>query len=184
MPAMLYDFVLVLLFFIAFKFYDIYVATIVAIVGALFQVVLTRMLHKRFDKKQLIVLFILTVFGGMTLYFHNPIFIKWKPTIVFWMFGVVFMLSQYIGKQTLIQRIMGHAFEGKHTVPVHVWKRLNLSWSFFFIILGTVNTFVAYNYSTNAWVNFKLYGVLSALVGFGFLQAIYLARYLVDEQKK
>jgi intracellular septation protein len=185
MPTFAYDFMLVLLFFITFKFYDIYVATMVAMAGALFQVILTRVLHKKFDNKQLIVLLILLVFGGMTLYFHNPIFIKWKPTLVFWLFGAVFLGSQFIGKQPLIQRIMGHALEGKHAVPGFIWKRLNLSWGLFFIILGGLNTFVAYHYSTETWVNFKLYGVLSALLIFGVAQAFYLARYMVtDGQKK
>lgn len=184
MPTMIYDFILVVLFFITFKLYDIYAATAVAIVGAIFQVVFTRVMHKKFDKKQLMVLAILLVFGGMTLYFHNPIFIKWKPTIVFWIFGLVFFISHFIGKQTLIQRIMGHVFEGKHQVPSKIWQRLNVSWCIFFILLGAANTFVAYHYSTDTWVNFKLYGVLGALVIFGFAQAMFLARYLIEEQKQ
>ena len=99
MTGMVFDFLLVVIFFIAFKMYDIYVATSVIIVGALFQVIITRFVHGKFDKKQLIILALLLVFGGMTLYFHNPIFIKWKPTVVFWMLGIVFFVESFFWKR-------------------------------------------------------------------------------------
>lgn len=182
MLTVLFDFILVLIFFITFKLYDIYVATEVIIIGALLQVILTRLLRGHFDKKQLIVLAILVFFGGMTLYFHNPIFIKWKPTVVFWLLGTAFLASQFIGEKPLTQRIMGHALEGKSIVPSIVWKRLNFAWTVFFILLGGVNVFIAYYLSTDAWVNFKLYGVLTALFLFGLIQSICLARYISAEK--
>src|SRR3990167_599676 len=170
----LYDFIPVLLFFIAFKFYGIYIATIVGIVSTALQVLITLLYTKRIDKKQLLALGVFVVFGGMTLYFHNPIFIKWKPTIIFWIFGLVFLCSHFIGKKTLIQRMFSAALETKgaqHHVPLIIWKKLNLAWTLFFILLGTLNIFVAYHFSTNAWVNFKLYGVMGLLFLFSILQA-------------
>ena len=172
-------FFVVLLFFIAFKLYGIYVATMVGIVGSVLQVIVTRIFHKKYDKKQLLVMVIFLVFGGMTLYFHNPIFVKWKPTIIFWIFGLSFFMSQFIGKQPLTQRMMGHVLEEKN-VCAHkmVWRRLNLAWSLFFLMLGAINIFVAYHFTTDIWVNFKLYGIFSAMLLFGFAQAFFLARYI------
>ena len=179
MLNMIYDFVLITVFFITFKMYDIYIATVVIIIGAGLQVVLTRLLHKRYDKKQLILFGIVVIFGGMTLYFHNPIFIKWKPTVVFWLMGGALLLSQFIGKQTLIQRLMGHLFEGKHMVPLQIWKNLNLAWTIFFT-LGGLNVFIAYYFSTDAWVNFKLYRIFKFFVILGHAsRSIFRVIYLM-----
>jgi intracellular septation protein len=179
---MIFDFILVLLFFITFKFYGIYTATVAIIIGATVQVIYTRVRHGRFDKKQLLVLAVVLIFGSMTLYFHNPIFIKWKPTVVFWVMGAALLVSQFMGKKPLIERLMGHVFEGKETLPARVWKNLNIAWTVFFIVLGSVNVFVAYYFSDDAWVNFKLYGVLSALILFGVAQSFYLAKYLTSSK--
>jgi intracellular septation protein len=184
MQNMLIDFVPVLLFFAAFKIYGIYVATTVGIVATALQVVLTRWLRHRFDKQQVITLIIFSVFGGMTLYFHDPIFVKWKPSIIFWVFGVVFFFSQFIGAKPLAQRMLEGMLEGQaHTVPKLIWTRLNIAWSVFFLFLGTLNIYIAYTYSTDTWVNFKVYGIMSILLTFSFIQAMCLTRYLSTEPK-
>lgn len=179
---MIYDFLLIVVFLITFKLYDIYVATGVIIAGAAIQVLITRLVHKRYDKKQIILLGLLLVFGGMTIYFHNSIFIKWKPTIVFWLMSLALLSSHFFGKQTLIQRVMGHVFEGKYTVPGAIWKKLNMAWTCFFILLGSINVFVAYYFTDAAWVNFKVYGVLSSFVVFAIAQSVYLSRFLAEEK--
>lgn len=179
-----YELLLVIAFFVAFKFYDIYIATITIMVGAAIQVMLTRFSKGRFDKKQLIVMAILFVFGGMTLYFHDPIFIKWKPTVVFWILGMVFLISQFVGKIPLAQRMLSHALQGGAAVPAVVWKRLNLAWAIFFLLLGTANVFVAYYLSTDSWVNFKVYGVLGSLLLFGIGQSFLLTRYIAAEKQR
>jgi len=176
----LYEFLPVVLFFIAFKYYGIYVATIVGIVVTAVQLLLSTLIRKKLDKKQLITLIVFLFFGGMTLYFHNPIFVKWKPTVIFWIFGIVLFLSHFIGKKTLMQRMLEHVLEGKATLPKHIWGRLNMAWTVFFSVLGAINIYVAYTYSTDTWVNFKLYGILSLLFLFSFLQAIYLSRYISE----
>lgn len=181
MLNIIYEFSLIIVFFLAFKFYDIYVATATIMVGAVLQLFATRFYKGHFEKKQVIVLAVLFLFGGMTLYFHDPIFIKWKPTIIFWILGMVFLGSQFMGAKTLTQRMLAHAFEEKSIVPQAIWKRLNLAWAVFFLLLGTANVFVAYYFSTNAWVNFKLYGIFSALFLFGLAQSIFLTRYLSTE---
>lgn len=179
---LIYDFLIVFLFFVAFKFYDIYVATYVGIFGTAIQVFIHRFWKGSFDKKQLFVLGIFVVFGGMTLYFHNPIFVKWKPSIVFWIFGLAILCSHFMTKQPIMQRLMGTMLEEKGHIPLQVWKNLNLAWGTFFILLGGINIFVAYQYSTNVWVNFKLYGTLGSLFLFAVGQSIYLARYLEQEK--
>jgi intracellular septation protein len=182
MLNLLYDFFPVLLFFIAFKFYGIYVATVVGIVVTAFQVVTTTIWRKKIDKQQLVTLIVFTIFGGLTLYFHNPIFVKWKPSIIFWIFGCVILFSQFIGSKPLIQRMLAHLLEEGATLPIGVWRKLNLVWAIFFLILGSINIFVAYHFSTNAWVNFKLYGVLGLLILFSIGQAVYLTKYFAQEK--
>jgi intracellular septation protein len=181
MRGMFYDFVPVIIFFIAFKFYGIYVATVVGIAATALQVLIGLIINKKVDKQQLLTLVIFIIFGGMTLYFHNPLFIKWKPTIVFWIFSVAFLISQLFTKKPLIQHMLNNLLEGQaHTISKSIWKRLNLAWALFFFFLGSINLYVAYHYSTEAWVNFKLFGVLGILLAFSFLQAIWLSRYLQE----
>lgn len=180
----LYEFLPVLLFFIAFKFYGIYVATVVGIAISALQFAISTLWFKRVDKKQLITLVIFVLFGGMTLYFHDPIFVKWKPTVVFWIFGTVLLLSQFIGKKPLMQRLLETMLEGKASLPHFVWKRLNFAWTLFFLVLGSLNIYIAYHFSTETWVNFKFYGILGLLIGFSFLQAVYLSRHLSNITKE
>src|SRR5579871_4180643 len=136
MNNFLLDLLPVLLFFIVFKYQGIYAATWVGIIATFVQVCIYRLTTKRWDKMQLVTLAIFLTFGGMTLYFHDPIFVKWKPTIIFWIFGLAFYISQFVGKESLVQRMMSHAFEGKATVSKKTWHRLNLAWSLFFFVLG------------------------------------------------
>src|SRR3990167_3275629 len=161
---LIYEILPVFLFFMAFKFYDIYVATVVGIAATLLQVLLTRLFSKKWDRKQLISCGVFLFFGGMTLYFHNPIFVKWKPTIVFWVFGLITVVSQFVSKRPLIQHLMEHMLENKAVVPFEAWRKLNFVWALFFILLGGINLYVAYYLSNDAWVNFKFYGITGALI--------------------
>ncbi len=176
----LYEILPVFLFFIAFKFYDIYIATTVGIITTVIQVIITRFWKKKWDRKQLVTLAVFTLFGGMTLYFHDPIFVKWKPTIVFWIFGVIIVGSQLFTKKSLMQRLMEGAMQDKSggTIPAVIWHRVNIMWALFFIVTGSVNLYVAYYWSDDAWVNFKFYGITSALFLFSILQALYLMKYI------
>jgi intracellular septation protein len=179
-----YEFFPVLLFFVAFKLYGIYVATVVGIVTTFLQVVITRVWTTKWDRKQLITLAVFLVFGGMTLYFHDPIFVKWKPTIIFWIFALVILGSHIFTHKPLMQRLMENAVQqGNASVPVFVWKIVNVSWACFFLLLGGVNLYIAYHLSNDAWVNFKFYGITSALFVFSLLQAFYLTRYVTSEKE-
>jgi intracellular septation protein len=174
---LLFDFFPVLLFFIGYKFYGIYIATIVTMIASLLQVGLFWFKHRRFEITHTITLILISVLGTATLLLHDATFIKWKPTGVFWMFALLFLGSQMIGAKPFIQRLMGN----KITMPQTVWQRLNLSWAIFFICMGGVNLYIAYKFSTNAWVNFKLFGILGSTIVFGILQSLYIKKYLKQE---
>ncbi len=169
----LFDFFPILLFFIAYKLYDIYIATAVVIVATFVQVGLFWSRHKRFEKTHVITLVVVTLFGGATLLLRDPIFIKWKPTIANWLFGVAFLGSQFIGAKPFVQRMMGAALE----LPDRLWRRLNLSWVAFFVSMGIVNLYVAYNFSESTWVNFKLFGMLGLTLLFVIIQGFVITRY-------
>lgn len=178
-----YEIFPVILFFLAFKFYDIYVATIVGIVATSAQVILNRLYFSKWDRKQIITLAIFLIFGGMTLYFHNPIFVKWKPTIVFWIFSLIILITQFFTQKPAMQRLMENMLQEKDKIPNHVWKKLNLIWALFFLSMGMINLYVAYYFSTDTWVNFKFYGITAALFLLSIFQTIYLLRYLSPETK-
>lgn len=129
--------------------------------------------YRRLERQQLIMLGVLVLLGGLTLALHDERFIKWKPTVVSWLMAGGFLASQFIGRRPLIERMLA----GNLAVPAAIWRRLNLAWVGFFVLLGGLNLFVAYHYSTDTWVNFKLFGTLGLSLAFAALQAVYLMRY-------
>lgn len=176
---MLFDFFPILLFFVAYKLYNIYVATTVIIVATILQVTWTWFYQRRVENMHLITLAFVVVLGGATLLLHDEMFIKWKPTVVNWIFALVFLGSQFIGSKPIVQRLM----ESQVTVTTEkVWIRLNLGWASFFVLMGFINLYVAYNFSTDFWVNFKLFGMLGLTLLFVILQSVYLMQYLVPEE--
>ncbi|MBI3777873.1 MAG: septation protein A [Gammaproteobacteria bacterium] len=181
----LYDLFPLLLFFAAFKFYDIYVATAVAIVASFLQTGLFWLKHRRFETMHLITLGVIAVFGGLTLALHNDIFIKWKPTLVYWILASLLLASQWFGNKTAIERMMS----AQIALPAPVWKRLNLSWGIFFLLLGAANLYVAFFYGLDLdadtrrgiWVNFKVFGLLGLTLLFVIVQAVFMARHMQDK---
>ncbi len=170
---LLFDFFPVLLFFIAYKTAGIYTATVVAIAAAFMQVGLFWLRHRRFENTHLLTLGLIVVFGGATLLLHDEMFIKWKPTVLNGLFALAFLVSHFIGRQPLVQRMLGKAV----VLPAEIWQRLNLAWALFFLALGAANLYVVYQYSTDAWVNFKLFGMLGLTLVFIVVQSLYIARH-------
>ncbi len=171
---LLFDFFPIILFFIVFKTNGIFAATMAAIIATFIQVGLFWFKHRRFEKMHLVTLALISVFGGATLLLEDELYIKWKPTVLNWLFGAVFIGSQFIGKKTIAERMMGNAIK----LPDPIWKRLNWSWALFFVVLGFANIFVLYNYDTETWVNFKLFGMLGLTVLFVVAQSLVLARFI------
>ncbi len=172
------DYLCIICFFVAFKIWGVYVATGVSMGVLLLQVLLTWIIKRHVEKAHLITLALLLIFGGSTLLFHNPVFIKWKPSAVYWLFFLALVLSPYVSKGPLIKRVLGNAL----TLPETIWRQLNLAWALFFLVLGGLNLFVALHYSTSTWVNFKLFGTLGATLAFCLLQSLYISKYLPKEE--
>ncbi len=169
-----FDFFPILLFFVAYKFYDIYMATAVAIAATSLLVAVSWLRTRKVGSMQLVTLAIIAIFGGLTLYLHDEQFIKWKPTVINWLFGSAFLASQLFGSKTAIERMMGSSL----TLPKPIWRRLNLTWVTFFLIMGSANLYVMYHFDRDTWVNFKLFGMLGLTFMFIVLQSLYLSRYL------
>ena len=176
---LLFDLFPVILFFAAFKFFGIYVATATAIAATVAQVAWTKWRHGKVDTMLWVSFGIIIVFGGATLLLHDETFIKWKPTILYWVFATALLCSNLLFGKNLMRTLM----QEKLTLPVRVWNRVNLSWSLFFAVLGVLNLYVAFNYSTDSWVNFKLFGTTGLMLVFVVLQGMALSKY-IDEDKE
>lgn len=180
---LLFDFFPVLLFFVTFKSYDdpkqgILAATAVIIVATGVQVAVTWLKQRRVEKIHVVTLALLVSMGGVTLLLQDEIYIKWKATVFYWLLAVAFLGSQFVGQKPLVQRF----FDSKFDPPRHAWTVLNLSWVLFFAALGLLNLFVVYNYSTDTWVNFKLFGLTGLTFVFVFAQILYLFRYMIPDE--
>jgi intracellular septation protein len=174
----LFDLLPVLLFFAAFKFADIYVATAVAIGATFLQVGILALLKRKIDAMLWVSLAIIVVFGGATLALRDETFIKWKPSVLYWMFAAVLAGSALLFKRNLMRLMLGD----KVQLPEPVWARLNWSWVGFFAAMGAVNLAVAMNFTTEQWVNFKLFGATGLLLLFVIGQGFFLARHVQEEK--
>ncbi len=174
----LFDLFPVILFFVAFKFYGIYVATGVAIAATFAQIGYLKARRRKVETMMWISLAIIVVFGGATLALQDETFIKWKPTVLYWLFGVVLAGAAFAGRN-LIRSLLSEQVQ----LPDPVWSRLNLSWIGFFVFMGAANLYVAYNYSTDLWVNFKLFGGMGLMLLFVVVQAAFIARYTEEKQQ-
>ena len=176
---LLFDFFPIFLFFVTFKFYGIYAATAVAIGASFAQIGWLLFRGRKIDKMLWVSLGVITVFGGATLLFGNETFIKWKPTVLYWLFATILLVAQLAFRKNLVRSMMDHQV----SLPDDVWSRLQTSWIAFFLAMGALNLYVAYNYSTDAWVNFKLFGGMGLMLVFVLLQALLLAKHVHQHDK-
>jgi intracellular septation protein len=176
----LFDLFPVILFFVAFKTFGVFAATAAAIVATIGQVIWVKYRHGKVDTMLWVSLVIITVFGGATLLLHDENFIKWKPSILYWFFASALLFS----KVFLNKNILRNLLQEKMQLPDRVWNTLNLAWSGFFIGLGFLNLYVAFNYSTDAWVNFKLFGTTGLMLIFILAQAFLLAKHSTDNTQE
>ena len=175
---LLFDFFPVIAFFVAYKFADIYVATGVIIVAVLIQTGIQWIRQRRLNTMHLTSAVLVLVFGGLTLAVHDDEFIKWKPTVLNWLFALAFLASQFIGDEPVVQRLL----KANITLDRPLWIRLNLMWVVFFVLMGAVNLWVAFSFDENTWVNFKLFGMLGLTLVFVLLQGFWLAAKAPPEQ--
>ena len=200
---LLFDLFPVILFFVTFKYYGsnpegaadllgsllgsavldvkqapILLATVVVIVATMAQIAWVHFRHGKVDKMLWISLVLVTVFGGMTLIFQDETFIKWKPTILYWVFAGTMAFAALVLKKNPIKAMLGEQM----TLPEPVWDKVNLSWIAFFLFMGALNLIVAFNFSTDIWVDFKLFGGMGLLLLFVLGQGFMLSKYVEDKQ--
>jgi intracellular septation protein len=170
---LLFDLFPVLLFFVAYKLADIYVATGVAIVATIGQIAWLKLRGRAVEPMQWASLVIIVAFGGMTLFFHDETFIKWKPTVLYGLFAVALLGARRVTGRNPMQAIMG----GQLTLPAPIWQRLTWAWAAFFTVMAGLNLLVAYRFSLDTWVDFKLFGTLGLTLAFAVGQALWVGRY-------
>jgi intracellular septation protein len=156
----------------------ILLATAIAILASFGQILYLLITRKKIDGMLWISLAIIVVFGGATIYFHDETFIKWKPTILYWCFAAALLLSKLIAKKNLVRTMM----EKQITLPESVWGNVNLSWVVFFVFMGLLNLYIAFNFATDTWVNFKMFGGMGLMFAFIIGQSMYLSKYLKEEK--
>ena len=171
---LLTDYLPIICFFVIYKIYGIYVATAAVIVISTVQVAFIWIKNRRVETIPLITLVLVVILGGTTLLLHDEIFIKWKPSIVYWLFTIALLGSQWFTKKTIMERMMSE----KIALPKPVWSQINVAWSLFFLGLGLLNLYVVYHFSTNAWVNFKLFGTLALIVVFAIVQSLFIPKHM------
>ena len=174
---LLFDFFPLILFFVAYQASDIFVATGVAIAASIAQIAWVLARRKKVSGMQWTSLVVIVVFGGATLLLRDETFIKWKPTVLYWLAGVVF-LGGLAFRQNLVKAVMS---EAELVLPEPVWTKLCIAWGVFFLFKGTLNLWVAYTFSTPIWVKFKVFGGMGLMVAFVIAQAFWLSKYLPDE---
>jgi intracellular septation protein len=163
-------------FFVAYKMADIYVATAVLMGSMAVLLLVDYVRTRRVSTMHGISAVLVFLFGAATLILHNERFIKWKPTVFFWLLSLALLGSMWIGKQPLVQRLLGAALEGQAQVPDSTWRRVNLLWVVFYALLGAVNLYVAFNTPTDLWVKFKAFGLTAATIVFTGAQVAWLLR--------
>ena len=174
----LFDLFPIILFFIAFKFADIYTATIVAMVATIGQILWVYYRHRKIDAMQWVSLVMILVFGSLTIFLHDKTFIQLKPTALYWLFASALFISAQFFQKNWIQVLMGKQITLKEHNSKSVWHQVNMAWAFFFFLMGALNLYIAFEFSEETWVNFKLFGSTALLVAFVIAQGIWLSRHM------
>jgi intracellular septation protein len=176
---LLLDFFPIALFFVAFKLWGIYVATGVAIVATVAQIAWLRYSTGKIEPMQWLSLGIIVLFGGATILAHDETFIKWKPTVLYWLMAGALAGGMLLFRKNFLKSLMG----AQLVLPESAWRAMNWSWTGFFAVMGVLNLWVAFNFDTDTWVNFKLFGGLGLMAVFIVAQALYLGRYMKDSKE-
>jgi intracellular septation protein len=177
---LLFDLFPIMLFFAAYKLKGIFVATAVAIGACVLQILWSWFKKKKVDAMLWVSLAIVGVFGSATLLLHNEVFIKWKPTVLYAVLSGTLLLGRLVFKKNFLQKLLG----SQVSMPAAVWEKLNISWGIFFALLSGLNIFIAYTFSTDIWVNFKLFGAMGLIFVFVVIQSFFLAPYMEKDGKQ
>ncbi|OYZ68017.1 MAG: septation protein A [Methylophilaceae bacterium 17-43-7] len=172
-----FDLLPVILFFVGYKLFDIYIATAVAIGTTIALIIWSKFVLKHVDKMLMVNGAIVSVLGGITLLLHDKTYIMWKPTVLYWIGALVLFISNQFFQKNLIQQMMQKLLNP----PPMIWQKLNWVWILFLVFLGIINLYVAMQFTENAWVNFKLFGVTTLMFAFMIAQTLILKDYLVNQ---
>lgn len=176
----LFEFVPLIVFFAAYKFYDIYVGTAALMVATAVMLLFYFIKNRKLEKMHLITFVMVIAFGSLTLILRDDAFIKWKVTVVYGLFAGGLLISHYGFKKNLIKQMLGKEL----ALPADVWRNLNLAWSGFFIFCGALNVYVAFYQPQDVWVNFKVFGLMGLMLVFTVGTGVYLYKYLPQEDKE
>ena len=159
---------------------SIYFATLIAIIITGISVLVHYIKNRQFNKNQTLTFILFIIFGGATLLLRDPVFIKWKPTVINLVFALVFLGSAFIGNKPIAERLLGKVIQA----PRNIWIKLNTSWVIFFSVIAAINLYIAYNFSEETWVNFKLFGMMGLTFVFIIMQVVILNRYITLNSKE
>lgn len=181
MNKIIFDFLPLILFFVALKLGDIYIATKVAMAATVLQIIWLKVKRQKIEASHWLNLIVIVLFGGLTIYLQDDNFIKWKPTVLYWIFALIIAGALLISNNNLIKRLMGTQI----TLPEPVWTKLAYSWSAFFALMGILNLFVAFSgyFTIDQWATFKVFGLTILLIAFVIGQSLVLAKYMRDEEQ-
>jgi len=149
-------------------------ATVIVVAATVLQILVLKALRKPVDKMLWAGLVIVVVLGGLTLWFHDERFIKWKPTLIYWLMATGFLVTEIILKRRMLRQMMG----GQVEAPDAVWRTLGWAWVLFFAAMGALNLYVAFNFPTDVWVSFKMWGSLGLTLAFTLAQGVYLSKHM------
>ncbi len=174
-----FDLFPVILFFVTFKLYGVFIATAVAIGATFVQIAWLWFRHRKVETMMWVNLGVITVFGGATLAFQDEMFIKWKPTVLYWLIALAILISNYVFQKNVIRMML----EKQMVLPQKVWGHLNNSWVIFFVMMGCLNLYVAFGYELDTWVTFKLFGSTGMMVVFVVLQILMLGKHIRAQEE-
>lgn len=189
MKKLLFDLFPLVLFFLAYKLGDVYVgkdssiylATGIAVIASVVQILWLKLTGRTIETTHWINVSVITVFGGATILLHDDTFIKWKPTVLYWLFAAILLGARWFAGRNLMRHIMGD----KISLPERAWAQLNDSWAGFFTFAGLLNLYVAFSgrFSESQWVNFKVFGLMILLLLFVVVQSLWLGRHMQGDDK-
>ncbi|WP_410015236.1 septation protein A [Sodalis sp. C49] len=173
------DFLPLVVFFVFYKLYDIYIASGALIAASALVLIYTWIRYRKVEKVTLLTFIMVAIFGSLTMYYHNAEFIKWKVTVIYGLFAIALLVSQFMLGKPLIQRMLGKEL----TLPERVWNNLNIAWALFFLGCGAANIYIAFWLPQNVWVNFKVFGLTGLTLVFTLLSGVYVYRHMTEDQK-
>ena len=171
--SLLADFFPILIFFVTYKWQGLMTATVAAIIVSFVQLIIVKIRTNKIQNIQLMSFLSLFILGSFALICKKEIFIKWKPTVIYWLLAVIFLGTHLFGKQPLLEKLSNNAIQ----LPKKIWATLSILWVIFFILMGIINLYFVYYFDTNTWVNFKLFGTLGLTTVFVVCQTIFLSKY-------